>query len=48
MTRVLVLGGAGIVFAVRKWRGRTPAEEPQLPPPLSAEDARRLDTELSR
>ena len=45
---VALVALVGIVFAVRKWRGRTPAEEPQLPPPLSAEDARRLDTELSR
>ena len=45
---VALVALVGIVFAVRKWRGRTPAEEPQLPPPLSPEDARRLDTELSR
>lgn len=45
---VTLLALAGIVFAVRKWRGRTPTTEPELPPPLSAEDASRLDAELSR
>ena len=40
---------AGIVFAVRTWRRRTPPQEAEdLPPALSAEDARRLDAELSR
>ena len=39
---------AAIFFAVRTWRGRGPTAEPELPPPLSAEDARRLDAELSR
>ena len=39
---------SAIGFAIRRWRGRTPPEEPELPPPLSAEDARRLDAELSR
>ena len=39
---------AGILFAVRTWRGRGPTAEPETPPPLSAEDARRLDAELSR
>lgn len=38
----------GIFFAVRKWRGRAPAAEAELPPELNAEDARRLDAELSR
>ena len=45
---VTILALAGIAFAVRKWRDRTPTEEPELPPELSAEDARRLDAELSR
>ena len=44
----ILLALAGIVFAVRTWRGRGPAAEPELPPPLSTEDARRLDAELSR
>ena len=39
---------AGIFLAVRTWRGRGPTAEPERPPPLSAEDARRLDAELSR
>jgi cytochrome c-type biogenesis protein CcmH len=37
---------ATILFAVRTWRRRVPVAEQELPPPLSAEDARRLDTEL--
>ena len=37
---------ATIFFAVRTWRKRAPAAEQEPPPPLSAEDARRLDTEL--
>jgi cytochrome c-type biogenesis protein CcmH len=37
---------ATMFFAVRAWRRRAPAAEQELPPPLSAEDARRLDTEL--
>jgi cytochrome c-type biogenesis protein CcmH len=44
---VVALGAlATIFFAVRTWRRRAPAAEQELPPPLSAEDARRLDTEL--
>ncbi|MBE2319976.1 cytochrome c-type biogenesis protein CcmH [Solirubrobacter sp. CPCC 204708] len=39
---------AGILLAVRTWRRRAPAVEAEPPPPLSAEDARRLDAELSR
>ena len=43
---VLVLLAAGAIgVAIRRWRGKGPAEE-ELPPPLSAEDARRLDAEL--
>jgi cytochrome c-type biogenesis protein CcmH len=45
---IALLGVAGVVFAVRRWRGRSPAAEPALPPELSPEDARRLDAELSR
>jgi cytochrome c-type biogenesis protein CcmH len=45
---VALVAAIGIGFAIRRWRGRTPPEEPELPPPLSAEDARRLDAELSR
>ena len=43
-----LLGVAGVLLAVRRWRGRAPTAEPELPPPLSPEDARRLDAELSR
>lgn len=43
-----LLGAVGVLFAVRRWRGRTPTDEPELPPELSPEDARRLDAELSR
>jgi cytochrome c-type biogenesis protein CcmH len=43
-----LLGVAGVLLAVRRWRGRAPTVEPELPPPLSPEDARRLDAELSR
>jgi cytochrome c-type biogenesis protein CcmH/NrfF len=45
----LVLAAAvGIAFALRRWRGREAVAEEELPPPLSPEDARRLDAELSR
>jgi cytochrome c-type biogenesis protein CcmH len=42
---LVVVAGAGIFVALRRWRGRAPAEEAE-PPPLSPEDARRLDAEL--
>ena len=42
---LVLLAAAGIAVAVRRWRGRETAE-PELPPPLSAEDAKRLDAEL--
>jgi cytochrome c-type biogenesis protein CcmH len=45
---IALIAAAGIAFAIRRWRGRAPAVEPELPPPLSAEDAKRLDAELSR
>jgi cytochrome c-type biogenesis protein CcmH len=45
---VAILAAGGVLFALRTWRGRAPAHEPPLPPPLSDEDARRLDAELSR
>jgi cytochrome c-type biogenesis protein CcmH/NrfF len=45
----LVLAAAlGIAVGVRRWRRATPAEDEPLPPPLSPEDASRLDAELSR
>jgi cytochrome c-type biogenesis protein CcmH len=43
-----LIAAAGIALAVRKWRRRAPAPEQPLPPPLSPEDAQRLDAELSR
>jgi cytochrome c-type biogenesis protein CcmH len=43
-----ILAAAGVALAIRAWRKRAPAAETPLPPPLSAEDARRLDAELSR
>jgi len=41
-----LVAAAGIFVAVRRWRERGPGAEPALPPPLSPEDARRLDAEL--
>jgi cytochrome c-type biogenesis protein CcmH len=43
---LVVLAVAGIGVAVRRWRGNAAEPEAELPPPLSAEDARRLDAEL--
>ena len=41
------LAAAGIGVAVRRWRANAgPPAEAVLPPPLSPEDARRLDAEL--
>ena len=45
---IALLAAFGVGLALRTWRGRTPTSEPPLPPPLSDEDARRLDAELSR
>ncbi len=44
---LVLVAAAGIAVAIRRWRGNagTPRRR-ELPPPLSAEDARRLDTEL--
>jgi cytochrome c-type biogenesis protein CcmH/NrfF len=42
---IVLLALAGIGVAYRRWRG-APEEEAELPPPLSPEDARRLDAEL--
>jgi cytochrome c-type biogenesis protein CcmH len=45
---LLVLLGAATVFvAVKRWRRAGPESEPELGPSLSADDARRLDAELS-
>jgi cytochrome c-type biogenesis protein CcmH len=43
---LVLLGAAGIFFAVRRWRRNGPEPEAPLAPALSAEDARRLDAEL--
>ena len=43
---LVLLAAGAIVVAVRRWRGREATEDEAPPPPLSAEDARRLDTEL--
>ena len=45
---LVILAALGIGIAIKRWRGRTPTEDPPLPPELSPEDARRLDAELSR
>jgi len=45
---VALLAAVGIAFAIRRWRGRAPTAEPELPPPLSREDAERLDAELAK
>ena len=47
---LVVLAAGGIGIAVKRWRsnaGEDPIET-ELPPELSAEDAQRLDAELSR
>ena len=43
---LVLLAAGAIAVAVRRWRGREATEDEAPPPPLSAEDARRLDTEL--
>ena len=43
---LVLLAAGAIAVAVRRWRGREAPADETLPPPLSAEDARRLDTEL--
>ena len=45
---LLLLGAVAIVFALRRWRANGPAPEAPLPPPLSPEDARRLEADLWR
>jgi cytochrome c-type biogenesis protein CcmH len=45
---LVLLGAAGITLAVRRWRRNGPEPEAELAPPLSPEDARRLDAELGR
>ena len=44
---LVLLAAAGIGVAVARWRANAaPEAEAELPPPLSPEDARRLDAEL--
>jgi cytochrome c-type biogenesis protein CcmH len=43
---LVLLGAVGIFFAVRRWRRNGPEPEAPLAPALSAEDTRRLDTEM--
>ncbi len=45
---LVLLGGAAIFLALRRWRRNGPAPEAAPAPELSPEDARRLDAELSR
>jgi len=46
---VLVLPAAtGIGVALKRWRRTPPPQQEELPPPLSPEDAARLDAELTR
>jgi cytochrome c-type biogenesis protein CcmH len=45
---LVLLGGALIFFALRRWRRNGPAPEAAPPPELSPEDARRLEADLSR
>jgi cytochrome c-type biogenesis protein CcmH len=45
---IVLLGAAGIVYAVRRWRRAGPAPEQPLAPALSDADTRRLDAELRR
>jgi cytochrome c-type biogenesis protein CcmH len=46
---LVLLAALGIGIAIKRWRGNAveaPEAEAELPPPLSSEDARRLDAEL--
>jgi cytochrome c-type biogenesis protein CcmH/NrfF len=48
---IVLLAAGGIGVAIRRWRANAAGEaeiEAEPPPELSAEDARRLDAELSR
>jgi len=45
---LVLLAAGAIAVALRRWRAGDRAAEPELPPPLSPEDARRLDAELQR
>jgi cytochrome c-type biogenesis protein CcmH len=44
---LVLLAALGIAIAIKRWRGNAGEAPPEAePPPLSAEDARRLDAEL--
>ena len=44
---LVLLAAVGIGIAIKRWRGNAADAPPEAePPPLSAEDARRLDAEL--
>ena len=45
---LVLLGAATVLFAVRRWRRVGPQADAELAPALDADDARRLDAELSR
>jgi cytochrome c-type biogenesis protein CcmH len=48
---VVVIGLAGLLYALPKWRARSrraAAEHPEGAPPLQPEDAERLDQDLAR
>lgn len=46
---VVVLGAAGLGFALPRWRRRTRAQAQGMPPPpLNPDDAHRLDEDLAR
>jgi cytochrome c-type biogenesis protein CcmH len=48
---IVLLAAVGIAVAIKRWRANAAGEEEieaEPPPELSAEDARRLDAELSR
>lgn len=48
---VLLIGIAGLLYALPKWRERSrraATEEPESGPPLSPSDAKRLDEDLTR
>ena len=44
---IVLLAAAGIGIAYTRWRSE-PEDEAELPPPLSPEDARRLEADLQR
>jgi cytochrome c-type biogenesis protein CcmH len=45
---LVLLAATGIGVALKRWRRTPPPQQEELPPPLSPEDAARLDAELTR